>query len=251
MRIGYGGGFEGCLGEAGRLGGPAPEAGVGEEARSALRVMDDRDFEERVRRALAAEQLLGQEGEVGDVVNDGLGDASSGVADDGSVSELESEDDRGVDPVVEAGDDEHLTGGYAECRRRVGTGELLVALEQGGHPGHGGFLLVQVLPAGGGRGAHAVAFGDVADGCGAEVRVLAGGQVAAGKGQDLGLGHALAGGLDLPVLVGVVIAAADVKGDRAAEVAGDRREVPASRVATVLGGEPRGAVEEGRPVPGG
>jgi len=75
--------------------------------------------------------------------------------------------------------------------------------------------------------------------------------VAAGKGQDLGLGHALAGGLDLPVLVGVVIAAADVKGDRAAEVAGDRREVPASRVATVLGGEPRGAVEEGRPVPGG
>ena len=51
--------------------------------------------------------------------------------------------------------------------------------------------------------ADAVAFGDVADGGGEEVRVLTGGQVAAGKGQDPGLGHALAGGLDLPVLIGV------------------------------------------------
>ncbi len=76
-----------------------------------LRVVDDRDFEERAVRALGAEQLPGEEGEVGDVVDDGLGDASSGVADDGCVSEPESEDDRGVDPVVEAGDDEHLPGG--------------------------------------------------------------------------------------------------------------------------------------------
>src|SRR5271166_2112272 len=114
VRVGDGGGFEGCLGEAGRLGGLAPEAGIGEEARSALRVVDDRDFEKRVQGALAAEQLPGEEAEVGDVVDDGLGDASSGVADDGSVPQLESEDDRGVDPVVEAGDDEHLLGGYAE-----------------------------------------------------------------------------------------------------------------------------------------
>ena len=130
--VGYGGGFEGRLGEAGRLGGPVPEAGVGEEARSALRVMDDRDFEERVR---PVEQLLSQVGEVaevGDVVDDGLGDASSGVADDGSVSEPEPEDDRGVNPVVEAADDDHLAGGQAECYRGVGAGELLVALEQGG-----------------------------------------------------------------------------------------------------------------------
>jgi hypothetical protein len=69
------------------------------------------------------------------------------------------------------------------------------------------FFLVQVLPAGGGRGADAVAIGDVADGGGEEVRVLAGGEVAAGEGQDLGLGHALAGGRDLPVLVGVFVAA--------------------------------------------
>src|SRR5258708_19100733 len=53
------------------------------------------------------------------------------VADDGSVSEPEPEDDRGVDPVVEAGHDEHLPGGYAECGEGVGAGELLVALEQG------------------------------------------------------------------------------------------------------------------------
>src|SRR3984893_16900639 len=107
------------------------------------------------------------------------------------------------------------------------------------------------LPAGGGRGAHAVAFGDVADGSGEEAGVLAGGQVTAGKGQDLGLGHALAGGLDLPVLVGVLVAAADVEGDRAAEVAGDRGEVPAPRVAAVLADESRGVVEERRPVPAG
>src|ERR1700732_4937638 len=85
------------------------------------------------------------------------------------------------------------------------------------------------LPAGGGRGAHAVAFGDVADGSGEEAGVLAGGQVTAGKGQDLGLGHALAGGLDLPV----------------------RGGVPAPRVAAVLADESRGVVEERRPVPAG
>jgi hypothetical protein len=42
-----------------------------EEARSALRVTDDRDFEERVRRTLTAEELLGHESEVCDVVDDG------------------------------------------------------------------------------------------------------------------------------------------------------------------------------------
>ena len=43
-----------------------PEAGVGEEAGSALRVMDDRDFEEPVSRALAAEQLSNRPGGVRD-----------------------------------------------------------------------------------------------------------------------------------------------------------------------------------------
>jgi len=57
---------------------------------------------------------------------------------DGSVSELESEDDGGVDPVVEAGNDDHLRRGQAQRHRGVGAGELLVAAEQGGHPGHAG-----------------------------------------------------------------------------------------------------------------
>src|SRR5262245_29788239 len=100
--------------------------------------MDDRDLEERVCRALTAEQLLSEEGEEGEVIDDGLGDSSPGVADDRSVSELESEDDGRVDPVVEAGDDEHLRRGQAERHGGVGTGELLIALEQGLHPGHGG-----------------------------------------------------------------------------------------------------------------
>jgi hypothetical protein len=52
------GGFQRRVGEAGRLGGLAPEVGVGEEAGSALRVVDDGDFEERVGIG-AAEQLLG------------------------------------------------------------------------------------------------------------------------------------------------------------------------------------------------
>jgi len=101
-----------------------------------LGVVDNRDFEQIVR-DLAAGQLLGEEGEVGDVVDDGLGDASPRVADDPSVAELESEDDCRIDPVVEAGEKEHRLGGHAERRGGVGAGELLVALEQGGHLRHG------------------------------------------------------------------------------------------------------------------
>src|SRR5579862_2602767 len=39
---------------------------------------------------------------------------------------------------VEAGDDEHPRGGRAERHGGVGVGELLIAFEQGGHPGHDG-----------------------------------------------------------------------------------------------------------------
>src|SRR5439155_2854904 len=104
------------------------------------------------------------------------------VTDDGSVSELESEDDGRVDPVVEAGDDEHLCRGQAECHGGVGTGELLVAAEQGIHPGHHDSVPYRgvMSSVGGGRGAYAVADRDVADRRGEQVRVLAGGQVAAG-----------------------------------------------------------------------
>ena len=63
------------------------------------------------RGALAADQLPGEEGEEGDVVDDGLGDASACVADDGGVAEAQPEDDRRVDAVVEAGDDEHPAAG--------------------------------------------------------------------------------------------------------------------------------------------
>src|ERR1700732_3506509 len=102
-----------------------------------------------------------------------------------------------------------------------------------------------------GWGAHAGACGDVADGGGEEVRVLAGGQVTAGEGQDLGLGHALAGGLDLPVLIGVLVAAADVEGARPVQLAGDRGEIPALSVAAVLSDEARGVMEERRSAPPG
>src|SRR6516164_5170943 len=80
---------------------------------------------------------------------------------------------------------------------------------------------------GGRGGAHAVPVGDVADRRGEQVRVLAGGQVAAGEGQDLGPGHAPAGGGDLPVLIGVLDAAADVQGNRAGQLTGDRGQIPA------------------------
>src|SRR5579864_5991540 len=63
---------------------------------------------------------------------------SAGVADNGRVAEPEPEDDRRVDPMVEAGDDEHLRNGQAERSGGVGSGGPLVAFEQGGHPGHGG-----------------------------------------------------------------------------------------------------------------
>jgi hypothetical protein len=53
-----------------------PEARVGQKAGPALGVVDDRDLEEPVDLDLPGEQLLGEEGEVGDVIDDGLGDAS-------------------------------------------------------------------------------------------------------------------------------------------------------------------------------
>ncbi|MDT7553868.1 MAG: hypothetical protein QOI16_2404 [Pseudonocardiales bacterium] len=101
----------------------------------------------------------------------------------------------------------------------------------------------------GGWGAHAVAGGEVVDGRGEQVRVLAGGQVPAGEGQDLVFRHTSAGGRDLPVFVGVLDAARDGDRDRAAQLAGDRREVPTARVATVLADEPRRIVQEHCPVP--
>jgi hypothetical protein len=64
-------GFQRRLGQAGCLGGLAPEAGVGQEAGAALGVVDDSDLEETVRKDLSAEQLPGEVGEVGDVVDDG------------------------------------------------------------------------------------------------------------------------------------------------------------------------------------
>ncbi len=76
--------------------------------------------------------------------------------------------------------------------------------------------------------------------------MLAGGQVAAGEGQDLGLRHALAGGRDLAVFVGVLVAAAHVEGDRAVQVAGDRSQIPAIGVAAVFGDEARRVVQERR-----
>src|ERR1700704_2516682 len=81
---------------------------------------------------------------------------------------------------------------------------------------------------------HAVADRDVADGRGEEVGVLAGGQVTAGEGEDFGLRHPLTSGRNLPVLIGVLVAASDVEGDRAVQVTGDRGQVPALRVAPGL-----------------
>src|SRR6185437_2802452 len=103
----------------------------------ALRVVDDRDLEERVGRQLAAEQLPGEKRQECDVLDDGRGDAPARVADDGRVAEPEPEDDRRIDPVVEAADHDELRGRQAESRSGVVTGELLVAFEQRRDPGHG------------------------------------------------------------------------------------------------------------------
>jgi hypothetical protein len=84
-------------------------------------------------------------------------------------------------------------------------------------------------------GAYAVACGDVVDLGGEEVRVLAGGQVAAGEGQDFYLGCALACGRYLAVFIGIFVAAADVEGDCAVEILGNRGEVPPVGVAVSIG----------------
>jgi hypothetical protein len=124
-------------GRPGRLGGLLPEAGIGEEAGSALGVVDHRDFKEPLGLDHVAEQLPGEVGEVGDVADDGLGDAPARVADDDRFAEAEPEGDREVNPVVEAGDDDQLGCGRAERPGGVGSGELLGALEQGDHLRHG------------------------------------------------------------------------------------------------------------------
>jgi hypothetical protein len=102
-------------------------------------VVDHRDLKKAVVRVLAGEQLLGEVGEEGDVVDDGLGDAPPGVADDGRVAEPESKGDRGVDAVVEAGDDNRLCCGRGERPGVVGSGELLVTWSRG-------VILVMVVP---------------------------------------------------------------------------------------------------------
>ena len=79
VRVSDSGGFQRRLGQAGRLGGPVAEAGLGEKAGSALGVVDDCDFEEPVSGDLAADELPGEKGQVGDVIDDGLGDAPARV----------------------------------------------------------------------------------------------------------------------------------------------------------------------------
>jgi hypothetical protein len=91
--------------------------------------VDDGDFKKPVRRASVTEQPLSEVGEVGDVVDHRLRDPSTRVADDGSVSDVESKEDRGVDSMVETRDNDHLRSGRAEWYRDVITGVLLVALE--------------------------------------------------------------------------------------------------------------------------
>jgi hypothetical protein len=104
-----------------------------------LGVVNDRDFDALVAVHRPVGQPAAEEGKIGDLLDDGLGDASPRVAQDRGVAELEPEGDRGIDPVVEAGDDDHLRGGQAERHGGEGTGELLIVLEQRGHPaGHGG-----------------------------------------------------------------------------------------------------------------
>ena len=72
----------------------------------------------------------------------GWGNASPRIAQDGGVAKPQPEGDRRIDPVVEAGDDDHLRSGQAEWDGSKGSGELLVVLEQRGHlAGH--WLLLQ------------------------------------------------------------------------------------------------------------
>jgi hypothetical protein len=67
------------------------------------------------------------------------------------------------------------------------------------------------------RVAYSVTRRDLPDLCGEEVRSLVGRQVTAGEGHHFRLRYALAGRWDLPVLIRVFTAAADVEGDGAVE----------------------------------
>src|SRR5262249_47684555 len=138
VRVGDRGRLQRRLGDPGGRGGLSAKPGVGQEAGGALGVLDDGDLKAAGGEGLPTEQLPGEVGEVGDVLDDGLGDPAAGVADDDGVAELEPEDDPRVGPVVQAAEDEQLRGGRAERRGGVAGGELLVAVEQRGYPGHDG-----------------------------------------------------------------------------------------------------------------
>src|SRR5262249_12811024 len=131
----------------------------------------------------------------------------------------------------------------ANCSLRSSSGVILVIFGSR-------FRVVWSVSSAGGDGCtHAVADRDLTNRRCELVRGLAGSQVAAGKGQDPGVGHAFAGGLDLLVLIWVLFATADVDVDHSVERVRDRCEVPAPRLAAMFADESGGAVNEGRSVP--
>lgn len=80
---------------------------VGESAGPALGVVDHGDLEQWA----VGKGALGDLGDEGDVVGDLRRDPAADVADDDRVAEPEAEDVHGVDPRVEAGDDEEAQVG--------------------------------------------------------------------------------------------------------------------------------------------
>jgi hypothetical protein len=128
-----GGVGQGPLVGADAFGEPVAQVVVGEQGRPAVGVVDDRDFEVRAFGGLGVDQVT----DVGDIGDDGRGDAAANVALDDGLTEFDAEDLGRVDAGVDAGDDVQIQvrderqPGHALAGARIG-GEGPVAVQERG-----------------------------------------------------------------------------------------------------------------------
>jgi hypothetical protein len=127
---------QGPLVDADPLGEAVPKLVFGQQSRSAVGVVDDRDLEPRALRRLGLHQVAG----VGDVPYDGRGDPAPDIALNQRFTQPDPENLGRVDPAVDARDDvqvqERDEWKRGHVQARVSTGEGPVTVKKRSDVGH-------------------------------------------------------------------------------------------------------------------